>query len=128
MKAIKFVSAILLLGTVGCGSDKSPVESCNQLDETVCARLYECYTPAALAAAGFPASESACVTMQQAADGCAAKTSSNFCTAGNAVFHGDAVDGCLNQLDGLTCAEVMSSQNVQAAAPKCADICVIPGS
>jgi len=127
MKGIKLVRAILLLGTVGCGSDStSPVEACNQINATVCARIYECYTAAQIAAAGYPASESACVTMTQANAGCAAKTSSNICTGGNAVYHGENVGGCIDQLDGLTCAEVMSNADVTAGAPKCDEVCLTP--
>lgn len=127
MKANNLVRTILLLGAVGCGSDStSPSEACNQIDATICARIYECYTAADIAAAGLPASESACITQEQAADGCAAKTTANACTGGNAVYHGENVGGCLDQLDGLTCAEVMSNTNVVTGAPKCAELCLTP--
>jgi hypothetical protein len=128
MKGIKLVCAFLMLGTVGCGSDSvSPVEACNMQAATECARIYECYTAAQLAAAGLPATESACVTALEANQGCSAKTTANFCTGGNAVYHGDKVGGCIDQLNGLTCAEVMSSQDITVVAPKCAEVCVIPG-
>ncbi len=127
MKAIKLVCAVLLWTAVGCGSDSvSPSEACNEQYATECARLYECYTADQIAAAGLPATESACVTMSQTNAGCAAKTTSNFCTSGNAVYHGEAVNGCIDQLNGLTCAEVMTSQDITVVAPKCAEVCVIP--
>ena len=118
----------MLISAVGCGgTSESPAEACNKEAETECTRIYECYTPAAIATAGLPASESACVTMFEANEGCSAKTDKNFCAAGNAVYHGEAVDGCISQLNGLTCAEVMSSMDITVIAPKCGDVCVIPG-
>ncbi|MEO6777505.1 MAG: hypothetical protein ABI467_31555 [Kofleriaceae bacterium] len=125
MQGIKLVSAVLLLGACG-SSSVSPVDACNQEYETECSRVYECYTAAQLAAAGFPASESACVTTSQANQGCSAKTEANFCTGGNTVYHGEAVDGCIQQLEGLTCAEIMSNQDITITAPKCAEVCVTP--
>ena len=117
----------MLFSAVGCGGTSvSPVDACDQQYSTECSRIYECYTPAAIAALGLPASESACVTMSETNQGCAAKTEANFCTAGNAVYHGEAVDGCISQLNGLTCAEVMSSSDITVIAPKCAEVCVIP--
>jgi hypothetical protein len=127
MNAIKLVSAALLLGTVGCGSSsQSPVEFCNTAAETECTRIYECYTPAEIAAAQLPATESACVTQTETNNGCSAKTTSNVCTASNAVYHGDAVDACVDQVNNLSCAEFESSTDLDTVAPKCADICVIP--
>src|SRR5450432_3065780 len=118
MNAIKLVSGVVLLfSAVGCGgTSESPAEACNKQYETECTRIYECYTPAAIAALGLPASESACVTMEEAAQGCSAKTEANFCVAGNAVYHGEAVDGCIAQLNGATCAEIMSSMDITVIA------------
>jgi|SRR5664279_963822 len=129
MNAIKLVSAVFLLGTVGCGTSDSytPVDECNTAVEHTCTRVYECYTPAAIAAAGLPATESACVTQNETAQGCSAKTTANICVASNAVYHGEAVQACVDQYDNLTCAEIEASMDITTVAPKCADICVIPG-
>jgi hypothetical protein len=126
MNAFKVVCGVLLLGAVGCSSTTSPVDACNEEFSTDCTRIYECFTATQIAAAGLPATESACVTQQQTANGCSAKTEANFCTAGNAVYHGDAVGGCIDQLNGLTCAEIESNQDITVVAPKCAEVCVIP--
>jgi hypothetical protein len=127
MNAIKLVSAALLLGLVGCSdSSQSPVEFCNTAAETQCTRIYECYTPVQIAAANYPATESACVTQTETTNGCTAKTTANICTASNAVYHGEAVDACVAQVNNLTCAEFESSTDLDTVAPKCADICVIP--
>jgi hypothetical protein len=117
---------VVLLGACGGGST-SPVDACNEVNTTVCARIYECYTAAQIAAAGYPANEAACVTMSEANAGCAAKTEANTCTGGNQVYHGENVQGCIDQLNGLTCAEVTSSTtNLTTAAPKCDEICLTP--
>ena len=117
----------LLLGACGGGST-SPVDACNQETETTCARIYECYTAAQLQTAGYPAAESACVTQFEASEGCAAKTSDNFCTPSTAVYHGEAVDGCISQVEALSCADIMQHiQDINTVAPKCAEVCVIPG-
>jgi len=128
MKGLKLVSAVgLLLGACG-SSSVSPVDACNSEVMTECARIYECYTPAQLAAANFPASESACITQFEASEGCSAKTAANFCTPSTAVYHGEAVDGCEAQVNALSCADLMANiQNLNAVAPKCAEVCVIPG-
>jgi hypothetical protein len=128
MKAINLAGMFLLFGAVGCGGSDSvsPVEACNMQYATECARIYECYTAAQIAAAGLPATESACVTMSQTNAGCSAKTTANFCSTGTAVYHGEAVPGCVDQLNTLTCADVMSAQDITTVAPKCAEVCVIP--
>jgi hypothetical protein len=127
MNAIKLVSAVLLLGTVGCGdSSQSPVEFCNTAAETECTRIYECYTAVQIAAAQLPATESACVTQTETNNGCTAKTTANVCTASNAIYHGEAVQACVDQVNNLTCAEFEQSMDLDTVAPKCADICVIP--
>jgi hypothetical protein len=130
MQGIKLVSALVLVGALGAcggGDSLSPVEACNQEMETTCARIYECYTAAQLQAAGYPATESACVTSFESSQGCSAKTSDNFCETGNAVYHGEAVSGCIDQVNGLTCADIMAhASDLDTVAPKCAEVCVIP--
>ena len=128
MKAIKLVSVVglVLLGACGGGST-SPSEACNEVNEAICVQIYKCYTAAEIAAAGYPANEAACVTMSESNAGCAAKTEANTCTGGNQVYHGENVQGCVDQLNGLTCAEVMSSStDLETAAPKCNSICLTP--
>lgn len=129
MKGLKLVSAVGMLVLGACGSSSvSPVDACNQETETTCARIYECYTATQLQAAGYPAAESACVTQFEASEGCSAKTSDNFCTPSTAVYHGEAVDGCISQVEALSCADIMAHiQDINTVAPKCAEVCVIPG-
>jgi hypothetical protein len=64
--------------------------------------------------------------MSEANAGCAAKTEANTCTGGNQVYHGENIQGCVDQLYGLSCAEVMSNTDVTTSAPKCNEICIIP--
>ena len=64
--------------------------------------------------------------MAEANAGCPAKTGANICTGGNQVYHGENVQGCVDQLNGLTCAEVISNTDVKTSAPKCAEICITP--
>jgi len=128
MKGLKLVSAVGMLLLGACGSSStSPSEACNEANEAICTQIYKCYTAADIAAAGYPPNEAACVTMTEANAGCAAKTEANTCTGGNQVYHGENVQGCIDQLNNLTCAEVMSSNtNLETAAPKCNDICLTP--
>jgi hypothetical protein len=131
MKRFNVVGAFLLVVVVGCGGSDSvsPVESCNMGVAALCSRIYACYTAAELATAGYPATESACVTMNQASSGCAAKTTANACTGGNEVYHGEFVSGCIDQINGLTCAQVRDpALDTNVAAPICAKICSVPGA
>jgi hypothetical protein len=117
---------MVMLGACG-SSSASPVDACNQEVETECARIYECYTATELAAANFPASESACITQFEASEGCSAKTAQNFCTPSTAVYHGEAIDGCVSQVEALSCADLKANiTNLNPVAPKCAEVCVIP--
>ncbi|MFT3696127.1 MAG: hypothetical protein QM831_23515 [Kofleriaceae bacterium] len=131
MKRLKLVSAVLLVSGLvayGCGgSSTSPSEACNQVQETTCAKLYSCFTAAQLQQAGYPATEAACVTMSEQDQGCAAETEANACSGAgaNAVYHGENVQGCIDQLNNLTCTDLMGS-NVDAKAPKCDEICIVP--
>jgi len=129
MKGLKLVSAVGLVLIGACGSSSvSPVDACNQEVQTECTRVYECFTAAELQTAGFPASESACVTQFEASEGCSAKTADNFCTPSTAVYHGEAVDGCISQVEALSCADLKANiQNLIPVAPKCGEVCVIPG-
>jgi hypothetical protein len=126
MNRLMIVGALLSL--VACGSDStSPADACNMIDSASCERVYACLTAAEIAAIGYPPSESACVTMQESADGCSAKTTANACKGGNDVYHGDKVSGCVSQIGGLTCAQVRDPNfNINTAAPICAEVCVTP--
>ncbi len=123
----RLAAAAAFLSACGGGGSVSPVEACNDGDSALCERLYACYTAAELATAGYPASESACVTMQQTADGCSAKTEANFCTGSNQKYNGDHVDACVSQIKGLQCADIRDPNfNVNTSAPECAAVCAVP--
>jgi hypothetical protein len=127
MKGIRLTCAVGILLFVACGGGStSPTEACDEVNEAVCTQIYKCYTATQIAAAGYPANEAACVTMSEASAGCAAKTEANTCTGGNQVYHGENVEGCVDQLNGLTCAEVVSNTDVMTSAPKCDDVCITP--
>lgn len=128
MKLLKAATAALLFAT-GCGgSDITPKDACQMDASAECSRIYACYTAAELAAANYPATESACVTMNETAAGCDAKTTANACTGGNEVYQPDKVGPCIDQINGLTCAQIRTSPFVlETVAPACAEVCIIPG-
>jgi hypothetical protein len=129
MRAFMCLGIVALAVMVACGGSSAPSASqaCNEGASALCERLYACFTAAELQAAGYPATESACVTMTQTTDGCSAKTNANFCTGSNQVFHPDQVDGCLSQIMGLQCADVRSTNfDVNVSAPTCAKVCAVP--
>jgi hypothetical protein len=128
MRILMFAAATAaILSACGGGSGPSPVEACNQLDASLCERIYACLTAQELATDGYPTEESACVTAQQTSDGCSAKTTANICTGSNQTYHANAVDGCVSQVGGLTCADLRDPNfNVLVSAPDCAAVCAVP--
>jgi hypothetical protein len=124
----KLVGAFILsavLAACGGGGGLSPREGCEESAVALCGRLYACYTPAELAAAGYPATEGACVTMFQTQQGCAAQTTENACQ-GNETYHADEADDCISQISGLDCAQVRDPNlNIDTAAPACARVCAV---
>jgi len=122
--------AAFVLGLTACpGSSDgpSPRQACEDLSSALCERLYACLTPAEIAASGLPASEAACVTAEEAANGCAAQTLDNVCTGGNEHYDASEAAKCSDQIVGLTCAQVRDpALDVKTAAPACAMTCVIP--
>jgi len=118
----------LLVLAVGCGGSDSatPVDSCNMQVAALCSRIYACYTADELAMAGYPATEAACVTMNQTSSSCATRTTANICS-NNEVFHGDLVSGCIDQIYGLTCAQVRDPNlDTNIDAPLCGMVCAAP--
>lgn len=126
---IGMVVVVGLLATVGCGSEGglSPREGCEQLNATLCERIYACYTADEIAASGFPSSEAACVTAQQQESGCAQQTTANACT-GSEKYHADQAGDCVDQLGALSCSQFRDPQvlfNLDAVAPACSKVCVV---
>jgi hypothetical protein len=114
-----------LIVMIACGADDglTPRAACENGDVELCARLYACYTAAELQAAGYPASEAACVTMTQTRDGCSAQTTANACT-GNETYHGADATVCVSQIKGLACSQVRDpALDIKVAAPACAKVC-----
>ena len=117
------IIASVVFGLAACGGDPSPKEACNDFAVAFCAKIYECYTASELAAAQYPATESACVVQLQTNAGCSAKTDANACD-GNEKYHGNYVDSCNDQLGGLECSQVRSSTfDANVAAPACDKVC-----
>jgi hypothetical protein len=128
---LRSISFIVVLGFTACGGDgaggPTPRQACEDLSSALCERIYACLTPAELAAAGLPASEAACVTAEEAANGCAAETLDNVCTGGNEKYDASEAAKCSDQVVGLTCSQVRDpALDVKTAAPACAKTCVIP--
>src|SRR5215813_1732683 len=113
---------IMLAGVavVGCGGSSegtSPRAACEDIEANTCERLYACFTPAELAAANYPADESACVSQTQAMRGCANETTANICM-GNERYHADQASECADQITGLTCGQIRDqSKSLDTAAP-----------
>lgn len=124
------VGFLLLVGLVaaGCGGGAAgitPRSACEDAQANLCERLYTCYTPAELASLGFPSNEAACVTMLQAAEGCAGQTAENACT-GNERYHADQANTCVDQINGLECSQVRDPDlELTVAAPACGRVCVV---
>jgi hypothetical protein len=124
MKLFALIS-VLVASLAGCGSSDSvsPREGCEDLAVALCDRLYTCFTAAELDAAGYPASEAACVTEFETTQGCAAQTEDNACE-GNETFHGDEASNCIDQTQGLECSQVRSG-DIDDAAPACDKVCAV---
>jgi len=117
--------AVMATGCPGSGSTgDTPEQACNDLNAAICERLYACLTPDELAVAGYPSSEAACVTMSEASAGCAAQTTSNVCD-GNEKYHPDQASACIDQISGLTCADIRSNADLSEQAPACAKTCSV---
>jgi hypothetical protein len=63
MKRLRMIAALLCVGTLGCGGDKSPQEQCEDLLSVVCGRAVKCI----LGAAGR---EDECFDALQRVSGC----------------------------------------------------------
>lgn len=118
---------VMGMAVAGCGGSDSlsPREACDQLSASLCERFYACYTTAELSSSGFPATESACVTMLQSDAGCAQVTAANTCSA-NETFHGDQANTCVDQISGLECSRIRDSNfDLDTAAPACGKTCAM---
>jgi hypothetical protein len=115
----------MVIGLAACGSDPTPKEACNEFSVAYCAKVYECFTPQELSAAGYPPTESGCVTTLESQSGCAAKTAENACD-GNETYHADSVDTCADQIGGLECSQVRDSTfDYNRGVPACDRVCSI---
>lgn len=126
---VGLVAWVGVTGLVGCGGGGdagiSPRAACEDAQANLCERFYACYTPAEIAAIGFPSSEAACVTMLQSASGCEKQTAANACV-GNEKFHPDQANLCVDQITGLACSQVRDPDLVlERAAPACGKVCAI---
>jgi hypothetical protein len=112
-------------GCGGPGGGISPRVACEDMQANLCERFYECYTPAALAAAGFPANEAACVTRFQADEGCAAQTEQNVCD-GNERYHAAQADMCVDQIAEISCSQLRDTNfDLRAVLPACGKVCSV---
>lgn len=86
-KSFSALALVILLGLVGCGSNKSPEEKCTDLIDTLCERGAEC--------ASELGNQPQCVQ--------AARQGLN-CSRAEGVS--DTYDDCMDQLDGNSCASL----------------------
>ncbi len=107
-----FILGIVMAGmaSVGCGGDASPQDLCDDGTVALCGFLYECLDAAQLAAAGYPATEAACVDEQGAS--CESNTG---CDPGE-TFNADKAEECIDEIDALTCTDQLST-------PACTQVC-----
>jgi hypothetical protein len=124
--AIRSILMALCIAACGGGSGggDSPRQACEDLNAAICERLYACLTADELAAAGYPASEAACVTMSESQAGCAAQTDANVCD-GNEKYHADQAATCIDQISGLTCSDIRGDADLNEQAPACAKTCSV---
>ena len=121
MKKIMLIAIVV----VGCGGDDgaSPAAACRQAVEVTCSKIYECFTEPERTAAGFPATEAACVTEQEQMEGCANQTTENVCDAGE-TYHANEASSCIDQLGALSCDQVRSG-DIEMQAPACDRVCTV---
>jgi hypothetical protein len=117
---------ILVTGCPDSGSDKlSPRTACEGMSAALCERIYACLTPEELASGGFPPNEAACVQSLENDQACSAQTPANACD-GDATFHGDRAATCVDQIEGLSCAQLRSPDtDLDTAAPACDTVCAV---
>ncbi|HMG20956.1 MAG TPA: hypothetical protein VK607_06550 [Kofleriaceae bacterium] len=129
VRTIAGLFMVVGMATLGCGGGAgdglSPRAACEDIQVSVCERLYACFTPSELGAAGYPSSEAACVTQLEAQEGCAAQNNDNACE-GNERFHADQAGICVDQIGGLECSQVRNvNRSLALDAPACAKMCAI---
>jgi hypothetical protein len=120
-----FILASILMAACSAATDPGPAAACDDIQSALCERLYACYTPAELAAVGYPADEAACVTMSEAQSGCTAETAASVCT-GNQRYHADEAATCSDQIAGLACSQVRDpGLDIDVDAPACGLVCAV---
>ena len=128
IRSIVFASVLACATACGGGpSADTPRQYCENFSSALCQQVYACFTADEIAASGLPPEESACITTSDANRGCEAQTDANACTGGNETFDGIAAARCVDDVAGLTCAEVRAlllQGVVPSDAPECAQVCV----
>lgn len=118
-------SSVIALFVGACGGDLSPREACEEAASALCSRFYACYTAEERAAGMLPATEAECVATFQA--DCAMETEATACEM-NETYDGGAAAECVDQIGGLTCAQVRDQAAVAAATSACDRVCVPAGA
>lgn len=97
-----FGSSFVVLTVVfaACGGN-SPQDECKKIGDVICAKLYECATPQAIAALGYT-SQSDCQTKSYSKDNC----NNPVVCSGGGVYHGDQADQCVSNYQNATCGEI----------------------
>lgn len=106
------------------GDSMSPREACEAEAAAFCDRFYACFSQEELAAAGFPGSEAACITMREQSQGCAAQTLDNICD-GSETFHGAKAVQCIEQMENLACSTLRDPATIDDALPACNLVCAV---
>ena len=128
---MKFCHLLLLvvvtLALPGCPNNLdalAPREACESTAVAICERIYACLSPQELANGGFPSTEAACVVKIEDTEGCRAQTIDNVCDDGNASYHPARAMTCIDQIEGMSCAQLRSG-DIERAAPACDQVCAI---
>jgi hypothetical protein len=127
---MKFCHLLLLVSVMAalpaCPNNDSlaPREACEDTASAICERIYACLSPQELANGGFPSSEAACVVKIEDNEGCRAQTLDNVCDDGNASYHPSRAATCIEQIEGMSCAQLRSG-DIDRAAPSCDQVCAI---
>jgi hypothetical protein len=112
----------LLVGACGGDDDsgpENPVDLCDRVATTACAKIYSCTTVAERRVIGLPDSEAECVVGLATQVHCESATADKVC-AGTASYTVAQAKQCITEANAATCAMIIANQkNVTAYAPTC---------
>ena len=128
LRAAALLSGFVLV-TPGCGDDAgdssaSVQKLCNEVADSTCEKLYECFSASLLAENDFPSTLAGCKAMLREERGCEAADANDMCS-GSEVFDETNARKCANQLQASSCNQVLSARVLADYAPACDRVCLV---